>query len=908
MAVIYTRIAGIFGGGGGGGGVTSLNTLVGSITLAAGSGINLSIIGNTITISNTEAGGSVTSVSVVSANGFAGTVANPTTTPAITLSTTISGLLQGSSGSLAAYTGGNFTDSTSGADGITITGGTGSVIGSGTSIAQQVATTSQNGYLASTDWNTFNSKQSALTLPLAISQGGTGQTTQTASFNALSPLTTAGDMIYYNGLGNNVRLAIGAANYVLTSLSGTHPTWSQSVAGNANLTLSNLTSPTAVNVPLLPGGDNFNSIGSASNRWAAIGAVTQLIYGSTSGTLTLQTPAVVTSYTLTMPSAQGTGALTNNGSGGLSWTPAATPLTFSDSLVNTAGNVTLVNDSASPTASQYYGTNASSVLGYFNTSGLTVANITATSNSTLTTLSALSLPGSQVSGTVAVANGGTGDNSFTANQPVIGGTTSTGALAQVSTGTAGYFLQSNGSAAPTWANLAAYSGGAFYASSQITTKSTAVTSSSYTTFSNSPGLSFTPTITGTYKVYGSFPIYCSTTGDVGNVRIFNTSGGATLLYQSDSTQVGYAGGSVGNGSAVSIYCQSIYTLTAGTTYVFNVQGASPQGANVYLDTTDFMLTGCYMFAEGVVTGTGALSLAAVGSSPNANAATLSASTLNLQPFNSSFPGVVPASGGGTTNFLRADGSWAAIVAPAGTLTGTTLASNVVTSSLTTVGTITTGVWNGTVTAGQSLLTSGTTYTTPAGISSSTVFKFTIIGGGGGGGGAPGTANYTGSGGGAGGSGIVYVTGLSPSTGYTMAIGSGGTVSSDAAGGAGGNTSITIGATTYTANGGSGGAVAASTAIAGGSGGTTTNMTIGITGPNGGNTSATGAGNISSHGGSTLLGFGGIQPVRPSTGSTAGTAGTGYGSGGSGGCVSASSVSATSGGAGAAGCILVEWKN
>lgn len=54
-----------------------------------------------------------------------------------------------------------------------------------------------------------------------------------------------------------------------------------------------------------------------------------------------------------------------------------------------------------------------------------------------------------------------------------------------------------------------------------------------------------------------------------------------------------------------------------------------------------------------------ISLAAVGSSPNANGASLSAAqVLNLQPFSSSFPGVVTASGGGTANFLRADGSWA----------------------------------------------------------------------------------------------------------------------------------------------------------------------------------------------------------------------------------------------------------
>lgn len=47
-------------------------------------------------------------------------------------------------------------------------------------------------------------------------------------------------------------------------------------------------------------------------------------------------------------------------------TPAGTTYTFADSLLNTAGTVTLVGDTASPTASQYYGTNSSSTLGYYN--------------------------------------------------------------------------------------------------------------------------------------------------------------------------------------------------------------------------------------------------------------------------------------------------------------------------------------------------------------------------------------------------------------------------------------------------------------------------------------------------------------------------------------------------------------
>ena len=48
--------------------------------------------------------GTVTSVSVVSANGFAGTVATATSTPAITLSTTVNGILYGNGTSVSALT------------------------------------------------------------------------------------------------------------------------------------------------------------------------------------------------------------------------------------------------------------------------------------------------------------------------------------------------------------------------------------------------------------------------------------------------------------------------------------------------------------------------------------------------------------------------------------------------------------------------------------------------------------------------------------------------------------------------------------------------------------------------------------------------------------------------------------
>lgn len=51
-------------------------------------------------------GGSVTTVSVVSANGFSGTVSNAASTPAITLTTTVNGILKGNSTSISAASAG----------------------------------------------------------------------------------------------------------------------------------------------------------------------------------------------------------------------------------------------------------------------------------------------------------------------------------------------------------------------------------------------------------------------------------------------------------------------------------------------------------------------------------------------------------------------------------------------------------------------------------------------------------------------------------------------------------------------------------------------------------------------------------------------------------------------------------
>ena len=65
---------------------------------------------------------------------------------------------------------------------------------------------------------------------LPIANGGTGQTTASAAFNALSPVTSVGDLIIGDGANSATRLAIGASTYVLTS-NGTTATWSAPSGG-----------------------------------------------------------------------------------------------------------------------------------------------------------------------------------------------------------------------------------------------------------------------------------------------------------------------------------------------------------------------------------------------------------------------------------------------------------------------------------------------------------------------------------------------------------------------------------------------------------------------------------------------------------------------------------------------------
>lgn len=75
---------------------------------------------------------------------------------------------------------------------------------------------------------------------LGVAAGGTGATTANAGFNALSPMTTAGDIIYGGASGAGTRLAANstATNKFLRTVSSGNPSWEQVATTDLSGTVS----------------------------------------------------------------------------------------------------------------------------------------------------------------------------------------------------------------------------------------------------------------------------------------------------------------------------------------------------------------------------------------------------------------------------------------------------------------------------------------------------------------------------------------------------------------------------------------------------------------------------------------------------------------------------------------------
>jgi hypothetical protein len=102
------------------------------------------------------------------------------------------------------FTSGNLTESTSNV--LTITGGTSAVIGSGVSITVAAANTSTDGYLKQSDWNTFNGKQSAITLTTTGTSGAAtlvGSTLNIPQYSGGGSSTAVDIQTAFNALGGS---------------------------------------------------------------------------------------------------------------------------------------------------------------------------------------------------------------------------------------------------------------------------------------------------------------------------------------------------------------------------------------------------------------------------------------------------------------------------------------------------------------------------------------------------------------------------------------------------------------------------------------------------------------------------------------------------------------------------------
>ena len=199
------------------------------------------------------------------------------------------------------------------------------------------------------------------TLPIA--NGGTGATTKTSAFDALSPMTTSGDIIYGGLNGTGTRLSMGSNGSILT-MENNLPTWNTSIKATAG---SSYNAPVGFS---FIGGDWARNTGMFSDNPDAGGSATLKFRIATSNSTANSyleiNPSKVSVLPTTASTSKTTGALTVAGGLGVDGNIYTNNLNASGTL--TAGTVTYPNTHNS-TAGQVLTTNASGFASWTTPSG-----------------------------------------------------------------------------------------------------------------------------------------------------------------------------------------------------------------------------------------------------------------------------------------------------------------------------------------------------------------------------------------------------------------------------------------------------------------------------------------------------------------------------------------------------------
>lgn len=245
---------------------TTLTTGVRNINFV-GANVTATSSGDSVTVNVSAGTGSVTSVDVSGGTTGLTTSGGPVTTSG---TITLAGTLAIANGGTGQTTRQNAMDALAGA----VTSGQ-YLRGNGTDVVMSAI---QAADVPTLNQNTTGTA-SNVTGTVAIANGGTGQTTQTAAFDALSPLTTKGDLIGHNGT-NDVRIPIGTNGFVLTadSSAATGVAWAAGGSGSALAVKDEGTTLTSA-------ASSIDFVGSGVTATAVGGAVTVTIPGGGGGTM-----------------------------------------------------------------------------------------------------------------------------------------------------------------------------------------------------------------------------------------------------------------------------------------------------------------------------------------------------------------------------------------------------------------------------------------------------------------------------------------------------------------------------------------------------------------------------------------------------------------------------------------------
>lgn len=384
-------------------------------------------------------------------------------------------LINDGSGNLSwqtVVTGGNEVVSVSGSGVITVNPTTGAAVVSLTGIVPTAnggtGVASSAVFPTSGNVATYPVPTASLSGVISVPNGGTGQ----MSF-------TAGGVPYGNGSSPLLVTASPAQYQVLVGDSSSVPTFGQvnlatsaAVAGTLSVTNGGTgISATPTDGQLLIG----NTSTSGYTKSTITGSANSITVTNTSGGITLSTPQQIapgsspTFSTLTLSTSEvfdgassgATTVLASSTASGVLTLPAATDVLVARSTTDTLTNKTLSGDAASNlvNGSGIFEFNSSGTLVAPNASGTLVTQST-TDTLTNKTIDGASntltvLASSQLSGQAPVANGGTGDASFTLNSLVVGNGTSPLLVVTNNGSATNEFLTQTSSGAPVWATIQA---------------------------------------------------------------------------------------------------------------------------------------------------------------------------------------------------------------------------------------------------------------------------------------------------------------------------------------------------------------------------------------------------------------------------------------------------------------------